>query len=120
MAVDKIYAQLSCADLPASLAWYGALFGRRPDARPMDGLAEWHLRDCAGLQLFQSPAHAGHGTLTLVVHGLRNEHARLQQAGLTPGGIEPATSSRLVRLRDPDGNQVVLAEPCGPSAGPVE
>lgn len=113
MALDKIYAQLSCADLSASLAWYEALFGRRPDARPLDGLAEWRLRDGAGLQLVQSPADAGHGTLTLVVSGLRDKHA-----GLAPGGIEPATSNSLVRLRDPDGNRVVLAEPCAASADP--
>lgn len=118
MALDKIYTQLSCADLSASLAWYEALFSRRPDARPMGGLAEWHLRDGAGLPLVQSPADAGHGTLTLVVSGLRDEHGRLEQAGLAAGGIEPATSNSLVRLRDPDGNRVVLAEPCAASADP--
>lgn len=114
MTIEKVFAQVSCSDLSASSGWYAALFDRAPDARPMDGLAEWHHRGAAGLQLFENPADAGHGTLTLVVSGLRDEHARLERAGLAPGAIEPATSTSLVRLRDPDGNLVVLAQPGEP------
>ena len=111
MAIDKIYAQLSCADLARSTLWFGRLFGRAPDARPMTGLVEWHHGDGAGLQLFEDAAHAGHGTLTLIVRGLRGEQARLQRAELSPGEVEAADIVSLVRLRDPDGNLVVLAEP---------
>jgi hypothetical protein len=111
MALDKIYAQLNCVDLSASMSWYEKLFGRPPDARPMDGLAEWHHRDSAGFQLFKNPRDAGHGTLTLIVDGLLDEHARLSNAGLSPGEIEPATSTSLVRLQDIDGNLVALAQP---------
>ena len=77
----------------------------------MDGLAEWHHRDTAGLQLFENKKDAGHGTLTLIVGGLRDERQRLDAAGLAPGPVEPATSTSLVKLTDPDGNAVVLAEP---------
>lgn len=111
MPIIKIYAQLNCSDLATSTPWFEKLFGRGPDARPMDGLAEWHHRDNAGLQLFERREDAGHGTLTLVVEGLRNEHQRLDAAGLAPGPIEPATSTSLVTLIDPDGNTVVLAQP---------
>lgn len=111
MALDKIYAQLSCTDLAASVDWYERLFNRAPDARPMDGLVEWHHRGSAGLQLFENAKDAGHGTVTLIVDGLREEHARLESAGLAPGEIGSATSTILVRVRDPDGNLVVLAQP---------
>ena len=111
MAVQRIYAHLSCSDLAASLPWFEALFAREPDARPMDGLAEWHHRDAAGLQLFENPADAGRGTLTLIVEGLRDEHARLEKAGLRPGEVEAGDATSLVRLRDPDENLVVLAQP---------
>lgn len=110
MTLEKIYAQLSCSDLSASLEWFEQLFGRRPDARPMQGLVEWHLVRGAGFQLFEQPADAGHGTLTLIVAGLREEHARLAAAGLRPGEVEPADTTSLVRLRDPDDNLVVLAQ----------
>ncbi len=111
MAINKIYAHLNCSDLAASIEWYRRLFGRQPDARPMDGLAEWQHRDSGGFQLFENPAEAGHGTLTLFVDGLRAEHSRLAETGFHPGDIEAATSTILVRLRDLDGNLVVLAEP---------
>ncbi|UXX84757.1 VOC family protein [Roseovarius pelagicus] len=111
MPIVRIYAHLNCSNLAKSLLWYEKLFGRAPDARPMDGLAEWHHGDHAGLQLFQNEKDAGHGTLTLIVDGLRNERGRLNVAGLAPGPVEPATSTSLVKLSDPDGNAVVLAEP---------
>jgi len=114
MPINKIYAQLNCSNLSTSIAWYERLFGRRPDVQPMPGLAEWHHLEHAGLQVFENAADAGHGTLTLIVSQLREEHTRLIAAGLKAGPIEPATSTSLVRLRDPDGNLVVLAQP-GPA-----
>ncbi len=111
MAIDKIYAQLSCTDLSASVEWYEKLFGRAPNAQPMEGLVEWHHHDSAGLQLFENAKASGFGTITLIVDGLRDEHARLEKAGLAPGVIEPSTSTSLVRLHDLDGNLVVLAQP---------
>ena len=111
MTLTKVYAQLNCSELSTGAAWFEKLFGRAPDARPMSGLAEWHHQDSAGFQLFENAEHAGHGTLTLIVEGLREERARLETAGLGPSEVEPATSTSLVRLTDPDGNLVVLAQP---------
>ena len=91
MSIDKIYAHLSCSDLDRSTIWFEKLFGRPPDARQMAGLVEWHHGTGAGLQLWQDAANAGRGTFTLIVTGLREEHARLAGAGLEPGELEPAT-----------------------------
>jgi hypothetical protein len=111
MPFKKIYAQIDCADLSASTKWYEKLFDRVPDAQPMEGLAEWHHLDSAGLQLFQNAKDAGHGTLTLIVDGLEEEHARLEKSGLSPDSIETATSTSIFRLHDLDNNLVVLAQP---------
>lgn len=111
MPIEKVYAQLSCSDLERSVVWFEHLFQRKPDARPMDGLAEWHHEAHAGLQVFEDAGNAGKGTLTLIVSDLRNEHSRLTAAGLDPSAIEPADTTSLVRLRDPDRNLVVLAQP---------
>ncbi|MES2294971.1 MAG: glyoxalase/bleomycin resistance/dioxygenase family protein [Pseudomonadota bacterium] len=54
-------------------------------------------------------SHAGAGTLTLGVLPLESERRRLADAGLKPGSIEEAKDFYLLRLRDPDGNLVVLA-----------
>jgi hypothetical protein len=108
MALDKIFAQLSCTDLSRSIGWFSTVFGREPDDLPMQGLAEWHHGD-AGFQLFQGE-NAGRGTLTLIVIGLQQEHHRLSDAGLQPGAIESADYVELIRLRDPDNNLVVMAQ----------
>lgn len=110
MHIDRIYAQMACGDLAASEDWYARFFGREPDATPMDGLAEWH-HGAAGLQLFRDAGSAGHTTVTLVVSDLGADRWALIERGLDPGEIERADYVRLVRLRDPDGNLVVLAEP---------
>ena len=110
-AIQQIYGQLNCSDLSASQEWFEKLFDRAPDTTPMAGLAEWHHRGAAGLQLFENSEHAGHGTLTLIVTDLRAEHARIESAGLNPGPIEPTTSANLMQMNDPDGNLIVLAQP---------
>jgi hypothetical protein len=111
MALRKIYAHLSCNDLQASAVWFGVLFGRKPDAEPMAHLAEWHHGIEAGFQLFQNADAAGKGTLTLIVKGLGAERERL--AELRPGPVEHADTVDIFRMRDVDGNLVVLAEPRG-------
>lgn len=109
MTLTAIYANLGCSDLRRSTGWYIDLFGRRPDATPMPGLAEWRHGDGAGLQLSEDAARAGKGAMTLVVADLRAERERL--ARLSPGEVEEGDEVLLVRLADPDGNLVVLAQP---------
>ena len=111
MALHKIYAHISCSDLERSRAWFEKLFGRAPDGSPMKGLVEWHHGDSAGFQLFEQPEKAGGHTLTLGVTALRDEHARVSGSGLAPGPVESADKVSVVRLQDPDGNLVVLAQP---------
>lgn len=48
MTITGALASLAVSDLDRAEAWYGALFGREPDTRPMDGLLEWHLPGGAG------------------------------------------------------------------------
>lgn len=113
MALTAIFAQLSCSELEESIGWFRRLFGRDPDARPMAGLAEWHEGKSAGFQLFEAAADAGHGTMTLIVSDVAGDRARLIEAGLQPGPVEAADYSSICRMRDPDGNLVVLAQPTG-------
>ena len=109
MSIETIFANVSCSDLRASAAWYEKLFGKPPTRRPMPGLAEWQLTASAEMQLYEAKAHAGHSTLTLGVMPIEPERERLEATGLAPGPVEPAEDFFIVRLRDPDGNLVVLA-----------
>ena len=111
MAIKSIYAQLNCTDLGRSERWFAVLFGRKPDARPMDGLFEWHHGERAGFQLFANPDDAGRGFMTLVVSSVADEHRRLVEAGHKPSEVERADVASIIQLSDPDGNTVVLAEP---------
>jgi len=86
MPLTAIYANLACSDLGRSRAWFATLFGREPDAAPMEGLVEWHHGEGAGFQLSaegEDDAKAGRGTLTPIVSDLRGERSRL--AALSPG-----------------------------------
>lgn len=109
MSIETIFANVSCSDLETSVAWYEKLFGRSPTRRPMPGLAEWQLTESAEMQLYEAKEHAGHSTLTLGVMPIEPERERLEAAGLRPGPVEPADDYFILRLRDPDGNLVVLA-----------
>ncbi|KRB23424.1 VOC family protein [Mesorhizobium loti] len=109
MAIETIFAHVSCSDLEASIGWYEKLFGKPPLRRPMPGLAEWHFTESAELQLFEDKDKAGTSTLTLGVLPLAPERQRLVAAGLQPGPIEEADHFWIMRMRDPDGNLVVFA-----------
>jgi catechol 2,3-dioxygenase-like lactoylglutathione lyase family enzyme len=109
MAIQTIFAHVSCSDLEASIAWYEKLFGKPPLRRPMPGLAEWQFTESAEVQLFEDKSKAGTSTLTLGVLPLAPERRRLVDAGLEAGPIEEAKHFWIMRMRDPDGNLVVLA-----------
>ena len=111
MAIERIFAQLSCTDIGESKAWFRILFDREPDACPMDGLIEWHHDGGAGFQLFANPDDAGHGCVTLIVSGLEDERRRLAGVGHEPSDIGTGDTASICKLSDPDGNTVVLAEP---------
>jgi hypothetical protein len=111
MAIEKIFAHVSCINLERSKQWYAQLFGRVPDAEPMQHLAEWHHGRDAGMQLFEDETWAGQSTLTLTVNGLREEYRRLTSLGLDAGDIESGDKVSILRMNDPDGNMVVLAQP---------
>ena len=67
------------------------------------------LTDSAEVQVHESPENAGHSVLTLGVLPLEPERRRLETAGLKPGAIETADDYYLLRLRDPDGNLIMVA-----------
>ena len=58
MTIKTVLGQVAVRDLGSALSWYARFFGRQADARPMDGLAEWHLTDSGGVQVFQEPDNA--------------------------------------------------------------
>ena len=109
MGIQTIFAQVACSDLKASEIWYTKLFGKPPLRHPMSHLAEWQFTDSAEVQLFEDKNNAGHSVLTLGVLPMEKEIERILAAGLEVGEVEEATSFYIMRMRDPDGNLIVLA-----------
>jgi hypothetical protein len=111
MAFQRLLAQVIVTDLEVAERWYTALFDCAPQARPMDGLLEWHLGGSFGVQVWLDPARAGRSALVMDESDLDALAARLAEAGLDHEGPQPVTASRVLILTDPDGNQVMVTGP---------
>ena len=109
MNLQKIYAALLTADLPAAEPSYTELLGRGPDHRPMDSLVQWELFGQSGLMISSSDEIAGRGVMFVYVDDLAAERGRLQRLGIALGDDIPGDYSTLAQVRDPDGNLVTLA-----------
>lgn len=99
---------MTVADLEAAIRWYTRLFGRELDARPMEGLVEWHLAPTFGVQVWADAERAGRSTMVITESDLDALADRLRRAGVDHGGIQKATSSRVLPVTDPDGNSIVF------------
>ena len=111
MAFTRVLAQAAVADVEAAERWYAVLLGSPPDARPMDGLLEWHLTSTGGVQVWQDADRAGRSCVVLGDDDLDALAERLAAAGTRHDGVEPGGGARLLRLVDPDVNLVVVTGP---------
>lgn len=109
MPFTRVLAQSTVTDLMRAVGWYSKLFGRQPDARPMDGLVEWHLGDTYGVQVWSEPDRAGNSTMVLDESDFDGLIRRLDDAGLSHDRPQDVTASRILVLVDPDGNRVVVS-----------
>jgi catechol 2,3-dioxygenase-like lactoylglutathione lyase family enzyme len=111
MGFKTILANLAVSDIEAAKAWYADFFGRQPDRVPMANDAEWDFPGGSTVQVVEAPQDAGHSTVTLEPEtALRDEVERLANLGLEPESEQEGTF-RIAIFLDPDGNQLVLAEP---------
>lgn len=108
MTIQGLLATMTVADLEQAVEWYTAVLDGEPDARPMDGLAEWHLTPSFGVQVWADAGRAGGSGVVLDHTDLDALAARLDRAGVPRGGVRDVTASRLLPRTDPDGNQVVF------------
>lgn len=75
----------------------------------MEGLAEWHLGDSYGVQVWSEAERAGHSSIVLDESDLDALIRLLDDVGLSHDSPEDVTSSRILALVDPDGNRVVVS-----------
>ena len=108
MSIRRLLAQATVSDLATAEQWFSTVLDRQPDARPMDGLIEYHLSDSFGIQVWSEPDRAGRSTVVLDVSDLDALVSRLTEVGVDHPGPQPASSSRILPLNDPDGNRLVF------------
>jgi hypothetical protein len=108
MTITRVLAQSTVTDLAVAEEWYSKLFARVPDSRPMPGLLEWRLTEASGVQVWSEPERAGRSSMVLDEADLDGLAARLNALGITDDSPHDATSLRILRLVDPDGNRVVF------------
>ena len=111
MQSDRVCAVLCVRDISSVRTFYEALFGRPPDANPMDSLMEWYPNEGGGVQIFQEDERAGRGYATISVPNLDDLVIELQERSIP---IDPYGMTfdpfRLARVVDPDGNQITFAQ----------
>lgn len=109
-AMTDLFAGVPVSDLDASIDWYTRFFGRPPDMRAGDEIL-WDLDEHATLFIEPNATHAGAGRITLLVAGLDALLERLADQRIAHEPIETYSDGmRHVKVPDPDGNAIALAE----------
>jgi catechol 2,3-dioxygenase-like lactoylglutathione lyase family enzyme len=123
--INGVFAGVVVADLDRARKWYAGVFGREPDALPMAGLLEWHIRDqrvqvvsletVRQIQQLPDWGGAGASSLTLVVDDAK---MAADAAVLGGGGYVShfdGSAFQTSSVRDPDGNLITFLQPAGDS-----
>jgi hypothetical protein len=110
MTVTNALASLAVRDVEVATRWYEVLLGKAN--RPMAEVAEWRLDRGGGLQVYEAPERAGHGSCTLIVDDIDEMADRLLSSGLA-ADISPARHEAVdtLMIKDPDGNSIAFAMP---------
>jgi len=111
MTLTNVLAGLAVEDLADSLAWYEYLFGRPADARIMADVAEWKLPGGGWVHVMTDEDRAGAGIVMLIVDDIAEELERLETHGIKPVAKAFGDFFKTAKLRDPDGNLIILSQP---------
>lgn len=111
MTITNALAGIAVEDINDAIDFYERLFGRPPDARPMNDVAEWKLPGGGWVHVATDADRAGASTLTLIVDDLAEELGRLGLHGVTPVAKSMGDFFKTARFRDQDGNTITLSQP---------
>lgn len=111
MTITNALASIAVESLSESLVWYEYLFGRPADARPMADVAEWKLPGGGWVRVATDADRAGASVVMLIVDDIADELGRLDMYGIKPVAKAIGDFFKTAKLRDPDGNMIVLSQP---------
>jgi catechol 2,3-dioxygenase-like lactoylglutathione lyase family enzyme len=111
--LTDLFAGVPVSDLDASIDWYTRFFGRPPDQVMGDEIM-WEIDEHAWLFIEPNAAQAGAGRVTFAVTGLDALLERLASERVEYEPVETYSNGvRHVKVPDPDGNAMAIAEPPG-------
>lgn len=110
MSLNNALAGIAVTDLDTACPWYERLLGQAP-SRPMPEVAEWKFLHGGWLQVFSDAGRAGKSSMCLSVSDIEGEINRLTAAGIRVDGFQKTAKAKVAVLQDPEGNQIILAEP---------
>jgi catechol 2,3-dioxygenase-like lactoylglutathione lyase family enzyme len=115
MAITNAIASIAVRSLKDASAWYERVLGRPADSRPMPEVAEWKFERGGWLQIYELPARAGSGSVTLAVRNIENQVAKLETLGIDTRRRTSNPKVETLMIADPDGNSIAFAEAHDPS-----
>lgn len=110
MEIENVLASVAVKDLSAATKWYDQVFQRRADATPMPEVAEWKFPHGGWLQVYQLPERAGNCSCTFAVADLERTVAELKKLGVETGEVMKSAKTRVIMIKDPDGNSLAFAQ----------
>ncbi len=109
MSIEQVLAAIPVSDLDRSVTWYERFFGRSPDNRPMDNLAEWQVTDRGWVQIFSRGGRPGSGFVNFAVDDMDRHRHELHERGVETGDVQQASKDvQLCPVSDPDDNSITL------------
>ena len=109
MTIEHVLAVVPVGDIDTASSWYGRLFGRPPDNRPMETLIEWRVTETGWLQVTADSVRAGTALTNFAVDDLVAHLAGLRERELAPDPIEDVNKGvQLSAITDPDGNRITF------------
>src|SRR5579862_7561410 len=101
--MTNVFASVAVRQLDRSVQWYERIFGPAT-SHPLPEVAEWQFPTGGGLQVYELPERAGHGSFTVAVTDIDGQVAALKAAGVP--SPEPSRTPQMatIMIKDLDGN----------------
>ena len=115
MAIMNALASVAVNDLRFAVHWYSKILGKPPDSRPMPEVAEWKFERGGWLQVYEAPARAGGGSVTLAVTNIDEQAAQLTTLGVAILKRSSGDKVKTLMITDADGNSIAFAEASDPT-----
>lgn len=111
MRIASVFVGVTVSELAASERWYGLFFGRAPDVLVSADEVMWQLNEQSWLFIVEDQSATPSANVVLAADDLNNALDDLSRQGIEPREIEVIEGAgRKAYFRDPDGNDIVLAE----------